>query len=257
MVAEVVKLPRPANVPTGWSYDLEVGGVLIGTPAYGGQVHARFAWSLVETKALLSAKGIPCGWMYTESESLIQRARDRIAAQFMAMPGASHLVFIDADIEWKPADVLRLLSHDVPVVCGIYPKKCEPVEFPMHPLMDAHGISPRDDRTGKIQIASAPTGFLCIRRDAFERMAVSGVVKKIRAMQGIGDDVLPHLYDYFPVEVDDDDGILWSEDYNFCRLWRRIGGEIWMDPAIKLTHIGAKAYTGDPATIFHEIEPAA
>lgn len=295
-MSELVRFPRPAQVPAGWTYDVEVGGVIIGTPAYMGTVHCGYMACLNETKALLASRGIPVGHIETTTESLIQRARDRIAAQFLSLPNASHLIFIDADIEWKPEDILRLLTHDVDVICGIYPKKCDkpiedwslveldrqiawlqahrravlgegerpakdaaparPAEWPFHYLADENGISPRDDRTGKIEIASAPTGFLCLKRQAFYRMAAHGVVKKIRSMQGIGDDVLPWLYDWFPVEVDDQDGILWSEDYNFCRLYRQTGGRIWLDPAIRLRHIGHKAYDGDPATIFEEIEPA-
>jgi hypothetical protein len=29
-------------------------------------------------------------------------------------------------------------------------------------------------------------------------------------------------------------------------LWRSTGGEIWVDPAVKLGHVGTMAYEGDP-----------
>ena len=41
-----------------------------------------------------------------------------------------------------------------------------------------------------------------------------------------------------------------SEDYGFCRLWRSIGGRVWVDPAIQLAHIGHHIYTGDPMELF-------
>ena len=31
-----------------------------------------------------------------------------------------------------------------------------------------------------------------------------------------------------------------------------MGGQIWLDPAIKLTHMGMKAFTGDPCSIYEE-----
>lgn len=289
-----MKIPRSVRPPAGWSYDLEVGGVIIGTPCYGGMVHCRYAWAYAETAAVLTARGIPHGRIALDSESLIQRGRNRIAAEFLANPKATHLIFIDADLEWSAADIIRLLSHGVDVVCGVYPKKCEkpvaewslaelqthidwleankqarlrgvapparsaapsrPAEWPLHPLFDERGISPYDERTGRIGLNSAPTGFLCIHRNVFERMAAAGVVQKIEAMQGITEEVLPHLYDYFWTGVED--GIHWSEDYGFCRKWRQIGGEIWLDPSIKLIHMGMKAFDGDPTTIYEEIEPA-
>jgi hypothetical protein len=259
--------------------------VLIGTPCYGGLVNARYTSSLVGTIRALDQRGIPNGWLTTESESLIQRARNLIAAQFLSIPSATHLIFIDADIEWQPEDIIRLLAHDVECIGGIYPKKHirsagemsqreiasqiahlsavldarrtggttppEPphqADFPLHCVTDQNGMARRDPRTGRVEIAHAPTGFLCIKRECFQRMIDSGEVAKIEAMANVTDDVLPWLYDFFWTGVDD--GILWSEDYGFCRKWRGMGGEVWCDPAIKLTHMGMHAFEGDPAILF-------
>lgn len=291
-MVNVVKMPRPVRPPAGFEYDVEIGGVMIGTPCYGGMTHAAYTSAFAHTKLELAKRGIPQGEIFLPNESLIQRARNRIAAEFLAREGFTHLVFIDADLEWKPTDVVRLLSHGVDVVCGVYPKKCDkPVaqysvaelqmhidwfemhkqallrgqkvpdpalgpsraaEWPLHPKFDDRGISRYDERTGRIELNSAPTGFLCIRRNVFERMAKAGVVQKIENMQGIGPDLAPHHYDYFWTGIED--GIHWSEDYGFCRKWRQAGGEIWLDPSIKLKHFGMKAYDGDPATIYEEPE---
>ena len=36
-----------------------------------------------------------------------------------------------------------------------------------------------------------------------------------------------------------------SEDYRFCRLWQKLGGEIWLDPKTKLNHIGTYTFEGN------------
>ena len=41
----------------------------------------------------------------------------------MENKAATHLFFIDADIEFNPEDVLRAVAYDKPIVCGAYPKK--------------------------------------------------------------------------------------------------------------------------------------
>jgi hypothetical protein len=69
-------------------------------------------------------------------------------------------------------------------------------------------------------------------------------------MQGVDAEILTHLYDYFWTGVEE--GILWSEDYGFSRKWRQIGGEIWLDPSIRLHHVGQKVYDGDPTAIYSE-----
>ena len=35
----------------------------------------------------------------------------------------THLMFIDADIQFDGNDILKLLHHNLPVVCGAYPTK--------------------------------------------------------------------------------------------------------------------------------------
>ena len=41
----------------------------------------------------------------------------------MANPQATHLMFIDADINFDPMDILHMLQHDKDIVVGAYPKK--------------------------------------------------------------------------------------------------------------------------------------
>jgi len=44
-----------------------------------------------------------------------------------------------------------------------------------------------------------------------------------------------------------------SEDYSFCLRWRRIGGEIWLDAASKLTHCGPYEFVGDHTSRFYGV----
>jgi hypothetical protein len=238
-----LRLPKAPR----WQGDARVGRVVFGTPCYGGQVTIGWAESYAETRLLLSSQGVQTAFVGTRSESLVQRARDLIAANFLAIEHATHLMFIDADIEWDAHDVLRLLSHDVEAIAGIYPKKTYPIEYPFHPLLDENGHANRDPRTGRVEIGNAPTGFLCLKREAFLRYIDAYPQSKIQAMQNVPEHVLPWLYDFFPAQLEE--GILWSEDYGFCRRYRAAGGQVWMDPYIKLSHTGAHTFQGDPAKI--------
>ena len=42
---------------------------------------------------------------------------------FMENEAATHLFFIDADIEFNPEDILRMVAYDKPITVGAYPKK--------------------------------------------------------------------------------------------------------------------------------------
>ena len=268
---------RATEGSPGWHSDAEVSGIMIGTPAYGGKVHSRYLTSSIGTSEFLNSRlqirdttfieswvqengfptskkdlaklfleapvgrSIPIAWCVTEGDSLVQRARNTIVAKFMANKSYSHLVFIDSDLEWDPEDVLRLVAHDVDVICGIYPKKMEPVEFPFHPLTNENGLCDRNPVTGAIKIANAPTGFLCVKRVVFERMRKEYPHLKYRLLESTKEEN-EWMHAFFDAYVED--GILWSEDYGFCRRWRAIDGDVWCDPSIKLSHIGQKIYSG-------------
>lgn len=250
-MGELTQECRPAETPAGglvWHYETTVGEVVLGTPRYGGLADCGFERCLRETAIELARRGIVSVEIGTEGESLVSRARNTIAAEFLARPNASHLVFIDGDIIWRAEDVVRLIAHDVPVIAGLYPKKKYPIEFVVHPAYTADGKMNRNQRTGAVQVANVGTGFLCIKREVFEQLAASGMVDKIERMDGISAAVLQHLYDYFPVFVDH--GVLLSEDYGFCARWRATGGEVWVDPAIVLGHVGRHEFRGDPTTAF-------
>ena len=38
-----------------------------------------------------------------------------------------------------------------------------------------------------------------------------------------------------------------SEDYMFCKLWRTMGGTMWLDTRSKLSHLGPMMFPGDLA----------
>jgi hypothetical protein len=42
-----------------------------------------------------------------------------------------------------------------------------------------------------------------------------------------------------------------SEDYAFCRRWQKLGGEIWLDPLVKLDHIGHYTFNGNISKMFY------
>lgn len=230
----------------------EVGRVHICTPAYGGMMMTRYHQSFIKTIQELGRLGVDWEEQVTEGESLIPRARNGMVAKFLADPAATHLVFIDGDIEWEAGDFVRLLAHDVDVVCGLYPKKVLPIEFAVHLLFDEHGRAERDEVTGRVEIRHAATGFLCIKREAFVELINSGRIDKIERAHGVPDNELPYYYDFFENGVFG--GVYLSEDYGFCHHWRAIGGRVWADPAIRLGHRGMYTFRGDPAEMFRVID---
>ena len=221
--------------------------VMIATPCFGGMVTVPYMESLFRTLSRLEAMSVGVTIHAKGGASLITRARNEMAAAFLAHPDKTHMMWIDADIEWRENDIGKLLAHDLPMVCGLYPVK-KPgghvAACPLGPWTDA----PRDPVTGCIEIKYAATGFLLIKREVFETLAAAYPESKITKTVDGGAWHLPWLHDFFPTPIVD--GVMLSEDYGFCHRWRAIGGKVWADPTIQLTHHGMHGYAGDPMELF-------
>jgi hypothetical protein len=96
--------------------------IFIATPAYGGQVTVEYMMGLRHLTESLTASGLQYHLALLAKESLITRARNKLAADFRASD-CTHLLFIDADVGFNARDFKALLDADVDVVCGAYPMK--------------------------------------------------------------------------------------------------------------------------------------
>ena len=54
-----------------------------------------------------------------------------------------------------------------------------------------------------------------------------------------------NLFAFFDCMIDPENASYLSEDYSFCRRWKAIGGEIWLDLRSRLTHAGVQHFVGD------------
>jgi hypothetical protein len=96
--------------------------LFIATPCYDGNVSSGCVMSILALQRLLMENRVSHD-ICLHSDSLITRARNRIAANFLHQPEYTHLLFIDADIVFDAGTVLRYLAFKKDLVAGIYPIK--------------------------------------------------------------------------------------------------------------------------------------
>ena len=220
--------------------------LLIATHTHGS-VTPAYCQSLATATAFLAAHGIPHAVMLFE-DSLVDRGRDRAAATLLESD-CTHLLFIDADIEFRPEDVIKLLAADKDFMVGAYRKKNERGEFAVSFLPDAGVHLDQCPETGAVKIARGGTGFMMLKREVFERLAAA-MPEIAYHDYGAGGAPRP-MHAFFEHVVRD--GRRWSEDYTFCERWRAIGGDVWLHPFIELGHWGPHPWRG---SILEHMKPA-
>jgi len=77
---------------------------------------------------------------------------------------------------------------------------------------------------------------------------------KRRPLGHMSERVGDNFHDFFRFS-DGPNGECIGEDFHFCTAWRNLGGDVWIDPSIKLEHVGEHAFTGTIAEVLVAAEP--
>jgi len=236
--------------------------LFVGTPCFGGQVSSLYTSSMLALQNACKEARIGFSVCLLGGDALITRARNTIVTQFLDMPAATHLLFIDADIGFTPEAALRLLRSGYPVAAGVYPAKtlnwaeiarrasdpkCPLPESALQYVVDFGPPEELRYEEGFCRVRYAGTGFLLIAREALLRLEQAHPELRYTGVHLSPDPQAhsSHRYAFFDGLIAPEAGIYLSEDYTFCRRWRELGGEIWVDTESRLSHTGSITLTGD------------
>ena len=251
--------------------------IFIATPCYGGQIGEPYFRSMMRFAILCNKYDIKYTISTLANESLITRGRNTLTSFFMENKEATHLFFIDADIEFNPEDILRMVAYDKPIVVGAYPKKA----VNWNSIIDAarrdesetaetiEGHSSNyvvnfefvKDKEGKntpqvqivdnlVKLKDAGTGFMCIKKEVIQQMFDAHPEMKYVNDINVDQKFEPFMYAIFDTIIDPDSRRYLSEDYMFCRTWQNMGGEVWLDPRTALSHVGHYTFRGNIRKLF-------
>ena len=225
--------------------------IFFATPCYGGQITDQYFLSVFRLTQELIKYNINFRITTLRNESLVPRARNILNAMFLEAKECTHLMFIDADIEFEPESVIRMLAMDKDLITGAYPKKTLPVDYAINlKFADKEKTQVRVDM-GAVEVLDASTGFWLMKRKVVERMIEAYPELFYLNDSSIDPKFNQYCYSFFDTIHDPDDNRYLSEDYTFCRRWQKIGGQIWLDPNTKLNHVGSYTFEGDVNKIFN------
>lgn len=237
----------------------------IATPCFGCMMTTPYMLSVLQLRDECDRRGMECLVDFIGNESLVQRARNIFAARFLRS-NATHLLFIDADIGFRPEAVFRLLEANKEIAAAVYPKKAFNWDAVEHKLRDA-GPQPEPPhmmgldyniniegsaatvQNGFCKVLDAATGFMLLRRDAVQRLADAyrDTLACVNDLPGDRDSP-SYVTEYvaiFDCMIDPSTRRYLSEDYSLNRRAQAVGIETWVDLSTALCHVGNYVYEGD------------
>ena len=235
--------------------------IFVATPCFGGQLFSNYVHAVLSLQRECLKRGVGLHFSMPGGDALISRARGRLAAEFLAMPEYTHMLFVDADLGFLPEQVFRLLDADKDIVGGVYPAKridwnktrravaanvadllAASLNYVIRFLPGKESSIEADD-AGIGEVSYVGTGFMMIKRAALERIVAAH--PELRAKHGdIAGAGSPEATMIFDPMIEPETGQYLSEDYAFCRRWRDLGGAIHADIFGRFTHVGHAIYAG-------------
>jgi hypothetical protein len=252
------------------------------TPCYGGMCHLNYVCALMKTIDIFKSYNFPLQIEFCRNDSLISRARNNLVAKAMIDPDMTHILFIDSDITWDPNDIFKLILADKNLIGGVYPLKNyfwnkiintnenTNTKFGLESLLDrrkqsgilSHLYSEEDFIKQNLlnyninyiksnleidnniaEVKHIATGFMMIHRITIETMIQHySETKYVDDVSFLLNHENQFAYALFDCRVENNHYL--SEDWLFCNRWSKIGGKIYIDVSIDLTHTGQEDYKG-------------
>ena len=250
--------------------DLKTKSIFVATPMYGGQNTGLYMKACLDLQSLCMQYGIQIKFSFLFNESLITRARNYLVDEFLHRSNCTHLLFIDADVNFNPQDIIALLALDKDVIGGPYPKKSikwksiktaitknpnielgelEKLagDFVFNPVKGTQQFSVAEP----LEVLEIGTGFMMVKREVFPKYEEAYPEKRYKP-DHVGQanfDGSRYIHAYFDTEIDKQTERYLSEDYSFCQRWRKIGGQIWLCPWMLTEHVGTYHFKGNMPAI--------
>jgi len=231
-------MTQPTQVEA--SYSLVGRKVMLGLPSYDYKVSSKLAISLANFCLMAMKHGVDVQICNISGCSVVSRVRNLIAADFLNSD-CTDLMFIDSDINFEANDIFRLLAWNSDpkkgIVAGIpVARKKGQVYFSTLDTDDDQSIFM--DKMGLVRAKRVATAFMMIRREVFEKLKDAHPEWVYHDEKKQGDEMVC----FFDFALKDGQYI--GEDYLFCDRARELGYEVWIDPTIKLGHMGTIEFEG-------------
>ena len=225
--------------------------VYVATPCYD-MMRIETCVSLIDMFSTLGRHGVECKFKSVKT-SLVTHGRNLLTCGFLNS-GFDYMLFVDADVEFKPEAVMRMLVPKKDIICTPYRVKNKPEAM-------EYAVKFKDPKDIKIlpwdiaEIEEGPAGLMLIHRRVFEGLMNKrpnlkinfdeATRKKMNEEIGTTEDaVAMYMYNFWDTTFNLDTGEWKGEDLSFCALATDSGFKIYANLDSETTHHGSYGWKG-------------
>jgi len=226
------------------SFSLVGRKIMLGLPAYDFKVSVKLAIALAQFCVEAPKHGVDIQICNISGCSVVSRVRNLIVKDFLASD-CTDLMFIDSDINFNAADIFRLMAWNTDpkkgIVGGVPTARKKGSIYISTLEQDADG-GIYMNAYGLVKAKRIATAFMLIRRDVLETLRDNHPEWQYhddRVENGHTDKICYSFFDFKSTP----EGYV-GEDYTFCDRATEHGFEVWIDPTIKLGHMGITEFEG-------------
>jgi len=223
--------------------------VYVAMPCYDS-MRVETCVSLIDTFSALGGSGIECKFKSVKT-SLVTHGRNLLTAGFMDS-GFDYMLFVDADVEFSPEAVMRMLVPEKDIICTPYRNKEDP-------WIDRYSVKFKDKdhieilEWDIIEIEEGPAGLMLISRKVYERLMDKYPELKIKFNEAtrekmnkeigaVEDAIDRYMYNFWDTSFKKHQ---WKgEDLAFCDLARAAGFKLYANLDSWTTHHGSYGWKG-------------
>jgi hypothetical protein len=213
--------------------------LFIAAPAYRGEIKSDWMLAVIAEIEILRSKQVSTTIEF-KADSLINRARNRLVTKFL-LSDCSHMLMWDTDnFPTVPGFCAELLASGHDVVGGaVVLKDGKGDKFALR--FGQTGPAELKVENGCIPVEMLGTGFLMVSRKAILKMIARYPETYYRAGRWMEKAGRAEWHLFADAVVNQDH---LSEDFEFCRRWKAIGGSIWLRPDMDFIHYGEYPFQG-------------
>ena len=238
--------------------------IMVCTPVHS-EVSMHYTQALLEFQKFCMLKNIWVSFVILKS-SLVTQGRNLCVSSFLNSEHKySHLLFIDADINFTPESIFEMIALDKEVIAIPYPMKTinwdkvdrlsKEIKYKNSTELSTLGftypIKVADTsniivQNNVIEVTHAPTGCMLIKRQVFDKMIEKYPDLEINQPTILNGEETKNknLYNFFDTLHDPVTKKYYGEDFGFCQKWRDIGGKCYCYINRFITHVGEYQYSG-------------